>query len=603
MEHTWDILEFNNEIPQIMDDNDFKESVKRRRRYNMSEYTGYIYPAVIENSLVYRCFIIAEDSFAEKYRYIFIDDKILRESSDHDTKEITLDEVRNTKFIDVIDKEKYIVGERIFDIFKEKVHIRNKNAMLRVFPYVKHSTPKLHSGAFLEIYSKTREITSNLERVPKRIADELYGRKHAAFSCLRIDKDLVVITGERKGKHTLLKEQTRIYFDKKRSYYFVHNAATGFWEKEEICKQFQYERETKDRLIDGDLLCGTFAERYIPYAIGKEIVKGNRVIYGSILAQIGFLCAEQAAKTNKRLYKTILEGIYDGTITEGRLSLPEIIGISGPQLKYLEGIDIPYNLDTFAKCIKDREFREHFPDVKKRIFAASVYSSHHYDFEGYAGRLDKEDLFSAAKTICSIEKADESKRYRLASELLDYLKMRKRYLSYIDGMRDDDPFYKEVKGFGEVPINIKPSKIHDAHNKLGDLISIITRKRTIEECDKDIAMRKQCEADEVEYTDGSFSVLMPSDAKEIIREGRILHHCVGHGGYIEAMARRECRILFLRDNSKIREPLITMEERSGAIVQCYGFADSINKDEKIRDFINEYAKQRKLKIRAMTYLA
>ena len=126
MEHTWDILEFNNEIPQIMDDNDFKESVKRRRRYNMSEYTGYIYPAVIENSLVYRCFIIAEDSFAEKYRYIFIDDKILRESSDHDTKEITLDEVRNTKFIDVIDKEKYIVGERIFDIFKEKVHIRNK---------------------------------------------------------------------------------------------------------------------------------------------------------------------------------------------------------------------------------------------------------------------------------------------------------------------------------------------------------------------------------------------------------------------------------------------------------------------------------------------
>ena len=156
--------------------------------------------------------------------------------------------------------------------------------------------------------------------------------------------------------------------------------------------------------------------------------------------------------------------------------------------------------------------------------------------------------------------------------------------------------------FGEVPANIKPSKIHDAHNKLGDLISIITSKRTIEECDKDIVRRKQREAKTVEYSDGTYSVLMPSDTKEIIREGRILHHCVGHGGYIEAMARRECRILFLRDNRRIEEPMITMEERSGAIVQCYGFADSINEDEKIRDFINEYAQKRNLKIRAMTYL-
>lgn len=111
-----------------------------------------------------------------------------------------------------------------------------------------------------------------------------------------------------------------------------------------------------------------------------------------------------------------------------------------------------------------------------------------------------------------------------------------------------------------------------------------------------IERRKKQEAHKKEYSNGTYSVIMPKNADEIVEEGRYLRHCVGTAGYIEAMAANRCTILFLRDNKKINTPLITIEERDGAIRQCYGARDTYNTNEQIRDFIMEYASLHDLKV-------
>ncbi len=102
-------------------------------------------------------------------------------------------------------------------------------------------------------------------------------------------------------------------------------------------------------------------------------------------------------------------------------------------------------------------------------------------------------------------------------------------------------------------------------------------------------------------TDGKYSILLPDNAHAIIREGRILHHCVGHGGYIEALAEKRCRILFLRSNENLHEQLITIEEQDGIIRQCYGVEDRKNSDIGIEQFIEKYAALRGWGISAVIY--
>lgn len=61
----------------------------------------------------------------------------------------------------------------------------------------------------------------------------------------------------------------------------------------------------------------------------------------------------------------------------------------------------------------------------------------------------------------------------------------------------------------------------------------------------------------VEWTDGIFSVFMPSSAEAIIREGKEQHHCVG--GYCDRVAARKSVILFIRKNSEKKVAFVTME--------------------------------------------
>ena len=61
-------------------------------------------------------------------------------------------------------------------------------------------------------------------------------------------------------------------------------------------------------------------------------------------------------------------------------------------------------------------------------------------------------------------------------------------------------------------------------------------------------------------------VTCPQSPEDIIREGQVLHHCVGT--YVDRVAKRECVILFLRRAAEADKPFYTLEVRERKVVQA-----------------------------------
>ena len=575
----------------------------------------FLYEMVIGECLVYRVFEIkaecrktGEKEYectvsppSEVRRYVFGIEGVSVEESEHTQKFITADLIEKEEAYDTLKDADAESALSLYQAFVHNVKIDHKAEMIRALSFVKKDYPKLGIEAFTEIYRWSVEEKNVPEDTPERIVRELNCRSHKPGTAVRIDKDLVVMTGERKCRYLKCCEETRTYFDDKRAYYFRRNPVTFRWEADDLREQLVQNREIRYTNVDKDVFDNTCAEKFAGYSVDKDIPTGSKIRLGQVLAQTGFLSAEQAAKTDRAVFNVIIDNIYEGRLLDGDRTLSDLLGITGAQIKFLRNIKIPGNLEEFAKCMEAEDFREHFPDVKKRIFAVAFYLNGFRPWHDEED-LTREDIFGAAQTLNSLEKSDAEDRERLLEEYRDYLRMHRSYREYAANMQEDDPLRQEIEDFGEVPVNLKPSRIRDAHNKLGRIVDIIGCSGQITKYTAAIEERHEKEAASTEYTDGSYSILMPKNAIEIIREGRELQHCVGRAGYIQAMAAGRCTILFLRDNKDLNTPLITIEVRDGSIMQCYGFRDSYNKDPGIRDFVKEYASLHGLEIYAVICL-
>lgn len=82
-----------------------------------------------------------------------------------------------------------------------------------------------------------------------------------------------------------------------------------------------------------------------------------------------------------------------------------------------------------------------------------------------------------------------------------------------------------------------------------------------------------------EWKDKEYSVIVPENVKDIMREGRTLHHCVASSDqYFESINRGYSYILFLRKNEEITTPYYTLEvkiekDNKVKILQSYGAYD------------------------------
>ena len=94
----------------------------------------------------------------------------------------------------------------------------------------------------------------------------------------------------------------------------------------------------------------------------------------------------------------------------------------------------------------------------------------------------------------------------------------------------------------------------------------------------------------LEVVGDKYTVLIPDSPKDLVREGKLLHHCVGRMGYDKKMLNGECIIGFIRLNEQNEKPYVTVEylTKSKKISQCYAEHDSRPPADVIK-FADEWA--------------
>lgn len=591
----------------------------------------YIMPYVIDDHLVYRklqitivcgmngmnykCRMLP---FTEVNRYVFYENGVVIENRDGSRAFTTPGKLMDDSLKTVFSVTPQYDPAEIFRAFCKKVHISYKKQIVELLKNFKptipgKTKPVLSFDKFIGMYTYATETKEQFEGIPDRIIYDLKNREYNDGASVRLYKDLILITCTKKNKEFGCEENVRIYADKSNSYYFKQNIVSGMWKRaESILDVFDYDSYGRDinlRFIDKTLFYNTCVGRYAKNSIVPIFPTKSKADLFRTFIQKEYLAVEQAVKISEGLFNNILYTIHkEGTIDRTK-KLSDLLGITGAQIKFLTEYDHKYmgwyserlNLVRFGKLMRSEKFISHFPDVKKRIFVVMMCVECEESSRNDTQRIDDELLFEGAQTIGGIVNTSIGRRERLCEEYLDYLRMRTILNNFLSNLDKADPLYPELEKFSDMPVNMKPSKIFDYHQDISKALSLIRSKELIIEYSPSIINQKKTEAKYIEYSNGEYSIVMPNDAADIIREGRELRHCVGSAGYIERMANNKCRILFLRENAELSKPLITIEERDGCIKQCYGYRDSFNHNEKIRDFLTEYAKSRGLNVTAVTY--
>ena len=97
--------------------------------------------------------------------------------------------------------------------------------------------------------------------------------------------------------------------------------------------------------------------------------------------------------------------------------------------------------------------------------------------------------------------------------------------------------------------------------------------------------------------------LIAQSPAELTKEGDFLHHCVGRMGYDQKFVREEALIFFIRNNSDIDTPFVTVEYSPSkkTILQCHSMHNA-RPEDKVWDFVHKqwlpYANKQLKKIAA-----
>ena len=85
-----------------------------------------------------------------------------------------------------------------------------------------------------------------------------------------------------------------------------------------------------------------------------------------------------------------------------------------------------------------------------------------------------------------------------------------------------------------------------------------------------------------------YIAVIAQNPSDLIREGELLHHCVGRMGYDQKFAREESLIFFIRTKEQPDVPFVTIEYSpiQKKVLQCYGDHDS-KPDDGVMEFVNK----------------
>lgn len=130
-----------------------------------------------------------------------------------------------------------------------------------------------------------------------------------------------------------------------------------------------------------------------------------------------------------------------------------------------------------------------------------------------------------------------------------------------------------------------PHNFNAMHTRLSEIIKYEENEKKKQELISRLPERKK-----FEFLYNDLMLIQPKSMEEIIREGRILHHCVG--GYAERHAEGDTNIFFIRKSSDPETPYFTIEvSNEFHIRQCHGYKNDVNgRPSEIDRFVEQYKK-------------
>ena len=142
---------------------------------------------------------------------------------------------------------------------------------------------------------------------------------------------------------------------------------------------------------------------------------------------------------------------------------------------------------------------------------------------------------------------------------------------------------KTLKDFYDT---LKTTTMEELHEKYKLIYQAVTDAKIEQEYQEVIS-----QLNVQEYDNGEFSITIPKTTKDIINEGKALHHCVGV--YVDKVVRREDMIYFLRKDREV--PYVTIEVKDKNVTQIEGDMNNrfIGKNTPEYNTIKEWAKLNK----------
>ncbi|MBQ7646987.1 MAG: PcfJ domain-containing protein [Clostridia bacterium] len=279
--------------------------------------------------------------------------------------------------------------------------------------------------------------------------------------------------------------------------------------------------------------------------------------------------------------------------------------LEDPRVELFGKIGIPPKKTLVRKAKKDRQFcqflRNNVSDINTFGAQATVYAYDHSmtirearnylynmrylgsDVRRKCGAILGRINISPLKVVEYLKGQRDSQGIELASSYGDYLRALE-YLGY--DMRDTK--------------NIFPNDFRQMHDlRLAEYDSLKAKADKKERRKLYSDFRRAGEsAKPLEWSNEQYAIIIPTNAYDLVREGRALNHCVGKQGYDVKVAKGEVLIAFVRQVSRLDEPYVTVEygfgktPASDKLYQQHGRNNDIP-DVQTQKFIEEWVARAK----------
>lgn len=200
--------------------------------------------------------------------------------------------------------------------------------------------------------------------------------------------------------------------------------------------------------------------------------------------------------------------------------------------------------------------------------------------------------YKSGKDLIGLQAIDELKRklakgeqYRAIREVINDTNDKQHVYDYLMKRPNDIPLYNDYLRaclYLELDMQLDRNLLpHDLKRWHDIRIDEMASKKAKENAEKQQALQEAFSGIAQKYlslerTKQTYITLIAKTPYDLIREGEILHHCVGRMGYDQKFARGETLIFFIREANQPDKPLVTVEysPKSKKVLQCYGDHDS-----------------------------